>query len=60
MQTNLVKNELELVRKKHLEKLSRMLQTPPKSTNRKTQPVIGWFKSLPQKDKSRFINFEIV
>ena len=52
---NPTKNKLELVIKRHLQKSSRLLLTPSNTTT-----VIERSKSLPQKDKWRFIKYDIV
>ena len=56
-----MKNELELVSKKHPEKIiANVANTTKVNQWRNTTTVIDWFKLLPQKDKSRFIKFDIV
>ena len=54
-------NELGLVSKKHLAKfIANVANTTKVNQWRNTTTVIDWFKSLPQKGKSRFIKFDIV
>ena len=61
MQTNLAKNELGLVSKKAPGKIiANVANTTKVNQSRNTTTVIDWFKSLPQKDKSRFIKFGTV
>ena len=58
---NPAKNELGLVSKKHLEKIiANVANTTKVNQWQNTTTVIDWFKLLPQKDKSRFIKFDIV
>ena len=59
--TNPAKSELGLVSKKQLEKIiTNVANTIKVNQWQNTTTVIHWFKSFPQKDKSRFIKFGIV
>ena len=58
---NPAKNELGLVSKKYLEEIiANVANTIKVNQWRNTTTAIDWFKLLPQKDKSRFIKFDIV
>ena len=58
---NPAKNELGLVSEKHLEKIiANVANTIKVNLWRNTATAIDWFKSLPQKDKSHFLKFDIV
>ena len=55
------KSEIGIVSKIELEKINRAITSQTKCNQwRNTQAVIDWFKSIPNKTKTRFINFDIV
>ena len=55
------KSEIGIVSKIELEKINRAITSQTKCNQwRNTQAVIDWFKSIPNKTKTRFINVDIV
>ena len=55
------KSEIGILSKVELEKINRAITSKTKCNQQhNTQAVIDWFKSIPNKTKSRFIKFEIV
>ena len=56
-----MKSEIGILSKVELEKINRAITSKTKCNRwHNTQAVIDWFKSIPNKTKSRFIKFEIV